>query len=103
MSIISVVIGSIFKQLPSSLRSTQPVGEYAAIAMLVFFGLRTLQEAHAMPSRKASLAVEDDPEGLDQAMQASAEDAEERRSEGTALAERDRERERSHARRCRAC
>ena len=37
MTVISVVIGRAFQRLPSSLATTLPVGEYAAVAMLVFF------------------------------------------------------------------
>ena len=51
MTVISVVIGRLFSRLPESLSSSLPLGEYAAAALLVFFGVRTLQEALAMPAR----------------------------------------------------
>ena len=37
-----------FQNLPSSLAPTLPIGEYAAVAMLVFFGVNTLKDALAM-------------------------------------------------------
>lgn len=49
MTVISVVIGRAFQRLPSSLATTLPVGEYAAVAMLVFFGLKTLRDALEIP------------------------------------------------------
>ena len=36
------------QNLPSSLAPTLPIGEYAAVAMLVFFGVNTLKDALAM-------------------------------------------------------
>jgi len=49
MTVISVAIGRAFQRLPSSLATTLPVGEYAAVAMLVFFGLKTLRDALEIP------------------------------------------------------
>ena len=48
MTVISVAIGRAFQNLPSSLAPTLPIGEYAAVAMLVFFGVNTLMDALAM-------------------------------------------------------
>ena len=48
MTVISVAIGRAFQNLPTSLAPTLPVGEYAAVAMLVFFGVKTLKDALAM-------------------------------------------------------
>lgn len=45
MTVISVAIGRAFQSLPASMKATLPVGEYAAVAMLVFFGVKTLKEA----------------------------------------------------------
>ena len=49
MTVISVAIGRAFQRLPASLATTLPVGEYAAVAMLVFFGLKTLRDALEIP------------------------------------------------------
>ena len=48
MTVISVAIGRAFQRLPSSLTTTLPVGEYAAVAMLLFFGVKTLRDALSM-------------------------------------------------------
>ena len=48
MTVISVAIGRAFQNLPSSLAPTLPIGEYAAVAMLMFFGVKTLKDALAM-------------------------------------------------------
>lgn len=55
MSVISVVIGRLFRQLPSQLQTSLPVGEYAAVALLVWFGVRSIRSALALPTT----AVED--------------------------------------------
>lgn len=47
MTVISVAIGRAFQSLPNSMKATLPVGEYAAVAMLVFFGIKTLKDALA--------------------------------------------------------
>lgn len=44
MTIISVGIGAVFAKVPDALRSSVPVGELAGIALLIFFGIRTLRE-----------------------------------------------------------
>eukprot|EP00798_Chlamydomonas_sp_ICE-L_P013823 gene13823-19740_t len=44
MSVISVGIGCVFSKVPDALKSSVPVGELAGIALLVFFGIRTLKE-----------------------------------------------------------
>lgn len=49
MSVISVAIGRIFQQIPSSLTTSLPIGEYLAVALLLFFGVRTLKEAIDTP------------------------------------------------------
>lgn len=43
MTVISVGIGAAFKKVPASLKSSIPIGEYLGIALLVYFGLRTLR------------------------------------------------------------
>mmetsp|Transcript_16613 Transcript_16613/g.28514 ORF Transcript_16613/g.28514 Transcript_16613/m.28514 type:complete len:343 (-) Transcript_16613:625-1653(-) len=44
MTVISVGIGAFFSKVPDVLKSTLPVGELAGIAMLVFFGIKSLKE-----------------------------------------------------------
>ena len=48
MSVISVV-GRIFQKIPSTLNDSVPIGEYLAVALLLFFGIRTLREALDTP------------------------------------------------------
>jgi putative Ca2+/H+ antiporter (TMEM165/GDT1 family) len=45
MSVLSVGIGFAFKQVPDAIKGSVPIGEYLGIALLVYFGLRTLKEA----------------------------------------------------------
>ena len=49
MSVISVAIGKIFQQIPNTITTTLPIGEYLAVALLMFFGVRTLKEALDTP------------------------------------------------------
>jgi putative Ca2+/H+ antiporter (TMEM165/GDT1 family) len=44
MSIISVAIGRVFQQIPATITTSLPIGEYLAVALLLFFGVKTLQE-----------------------------------------------------------
>ncbi|KAG6541012.1 hypothetical protein Mapa_017585 [Marchantia paleacea] len=50
MTVISVVIGRLFRKVPASLQTTLPVGEYAAVALLLWFGLRSIKAAWDIPS-----------------------------------------------------
>ena len=70
MTVVSVAIGRIFHHVPASLTSSLPLGEYAAAAMLLVFGLRTVKEAWDMPSDevgKAQAVAAPASEGLDEA------------------------------------
>ncbi|GAQ79366.1 hypothetical protein KFL_000290160 [Klebsormidium nitens] len=49
MTVISVAIGRLFQKVPAQLKTTIPVGEYAAVALLVYFGFRALRAAWLMP------------------------------------------------------
>lgn len=49
MTIISVAIGRIFQAMPSQLKTTLPIGEYAAVALLLFFGLKSIKHAWDIP------------------------------------------------------
>ncbi|RDX82984.1 Protein PAM71-homolog, chloroplastic [Mucuna pruriens] len=50
MSILSVVIGRIFQSVPAQFQTTLPIGEYAAVTLLLFFGLRSIKDAWDLPS-----------------------------------------------------
>ncbi|KAI4342670.1 hypothetical protein MLD38_027263 [Melastoma candidum] len=50
MTVLSVVIGRIFQSVPAQFQTTLPIGEYAAIILLVFFGLKSLKDAWDLPS-----------------------------------------------------
>ncbi|KAL3681955.1 hypothetical protein R1sor_024911 [Riccia sorocarpa] len=53
MTVISVIIGRLFRKVPASLQTTLPIGEYAAVALLVWFGLRSIKSAWDIPSPPA--------------------------------------------------
>ncbi|CAL0333546.1 unnamed protein product [Lupinus luteus] len=50
MTVLSVVIGRIFQSVPAQFQTTLPIGEYAAITLLLFFGLKSLKDAWDLPS-----------------------------------------------------
>ena len=58
MSVISVAIGKVFQQIPTTVTTSLPIGEYGAVALLLFFGVRTLKEALDTPE-----ATEDEESG----------------------------------------
>jgi putative Ca2+/H+ antiporter (TMEM165/GDT1 family) len=49
MTVISVIIGRIFQTVPAQLQTTLPIGEYAAVALLIWFGLRSIKAAWDTP------------------------------------------------------
>uniref|UniRef100_A0A7N0UUU3 GDT1 family protein n=1 Tax=Kalanchoe fedtschenkoi TaxID=63787 RepID=A0A7N0UUU3_KALFE len=51
MTILSVVIGRIFHSVPAQFQTTLPVGEYAAVTLLLFFGLKSIKDAWELPSQ----------------------------------------------------
>ncbi|CAA2951317.1 GDT1 2, chloroplastic [Olea europaea subsp. europaea] len=53
MTVLSVVIGRIFHSVPAQFQTTLPIGEYAAIALLIFFGLKSIKDAWDLPSTVA--------------------------------------------------
>ncbi|KZV46479.1 hypothetical protein F511_10584 [Dorcoceras hygrometricum] len=53
MTILSVIIGRIFQSVPAQFQTTLPIGEYAAVALLTFFGLKSIKDAWDLPSAKA--------------------------------------------------
>lgn len=48
MTIISVAIGQIFHALPTSLNSTIPFDDYAAVALLLWFGFQNIRDGLKM-------------------------------------------------------
>ncbi|XP_068658020.1 protein PAM71-homolog, chloroplastic [Aristolochia californica] len=50
MTILSVVIGRIFHSVPAQFQTTLPIGEYAAVALLMFFGFKSIKDAWQLPS-----------------------------------------------------
>ncbi|KAF3497398.1 hypothetical protein DY000_02053668 [Brassica cretica] len=53
MTILSVVIGKVFQSVPAQFQTTLPIGEYAAIALLMFFGLKSIKDAWDLPQAEA--------------------------------------------------
>ncbi|KAL8478419.1 hypothetical protein ACS0TY_030355 [Phlomoides rotata] len=53
MTILSVIIGRIFHSVPAQFQTTLPIGEYAAVTLLMFFGLKAIKDAWDMPSSVA--------------------------------------------------
>ncbi|KAJ1270324.1 hypothetical protein BS78_06G045300 [Paspalum vaginatum] len=49
MTIVSVIIGRIFQSVPAQFQTTLPIGEYAAVALLAFFGFKSIKDALALP------------------------------------------------------
>ncbi|CAI5985554.1 unnamed protein product [Closterium sp. NIES-64] len=50
MSAISAGIGRLFREVPAQLHTSIPVGEYLACALLVWFGIRSIQSALKLPA-----------------------------------------------------
>ncbi|KAI3973097.1 hypothetical protein MKX01_019755 [Papaver californicum] len=51
MTVLSVIIGRVFQSVPAQFQTTLPVGEYTAVALLMFFGLKALKDAWDLPSK----------------------------------------------------
>eukprot|EP00468_Gymnochlora_sp_CCMP2014_P010316 CAMPEP_0167757826 /NCGR_PEP_ID=MMETSP0110_2-20121227/10136_1 /TAXON_ID=629695 /ORGANISM="Gymnochlora sp., Strain CCMP2014" /LENGTH=287 /DNA_ID=CAMNT_0007644049 /DNA_START=108 /DNA_END=971 /DNA_ORIENTATION=- len=49
MTVISVLIGQIFHNVPTSLTGGLPLDDYAAIAFLGYFGIKSLLDAYNLP------------------------------------------------------
>mmetsp|Transcript_35473 Transcript_35473/g.100432 ORF Transcript_35473/g.100432 Transcript_35473/m.100432 type:complete len:339 (+) Transcript_35473:203-1219(+) len=67
MTALSVAIGVAFKQVPEVFTSTLPIAEYIAVALLVYFGIRSLKDAWDMPSESRGEELADATETVDQA------------------------------------
>lgn len=50
MTIVSVAIGQSFRHVPEFLKSGLPIGEWASVALLVYFGIRTIKVLHTLHS-----------------------------------------------------
>lgn len=56
MTVISVGIGYAFKCVPDALKSSAPIGEYAGVALMIFFGFRLLRvRPSRLPQMKPSI------------------------------------------------
>ncbi|XP_027938126.1 protein PAM71-homolog, chloroplastic isoform X2 [Vigna unguiculata] len=62
MSVLSVVIGRIFQSVPAQFQTTVPIGEYAAVTLLLFFGLKAIKDAWDLPSDVAKKGDNSSPE-----------------------------------------
>ncbi|KXZ52531.1 hypothetical protein GPECTOR_9g575 [Gonium pectorale] len=70
MTVISVSIGAVFSRVPDALKSSIPVGELAGVALLVFFGVKTLRDGLARPAQGEGSASDDELAGAEEAVQA---------------------------------
>lgn len=52
-TIVSIAMGRIFQSVPAQFRTTLPIGEYAAVTLLLFFGLQSIREAWKLPPTTA--------------------------------------------------
>ncbi|KAK9844838.1 hypothetical protein WJX74_007461 [Apatococcus lobatus] len=62
MTVISVGIGYAFKCVPDALKSSAPIGEYAGVALMIFFGARLLRDAWQMPNEEGDDGGNDEME-----------------------------------------
>lgn len=69
MTILSVIIGRIFNSVPAQFQTTLPIGEYAAVTLLLFFGLKSIKDAWVLPSNVAKSGDKSSPE-LDEYVEA---------------------------------
>ncbi|KAG1361450.1 putative GDT1-like protein 2, chloroplastic [Cocos nucifera] len=54
MTVLSVVMGRIFHSVPAQFQTTLPIGEHVAVALLTFFGLKSIKNAWELPSNASS-------------------------------------------------
>nr|XP_048333492.1 protein PAM71-homolog, chloroplastic-like [Ziziphus jujuba var. spinosa] len=62
MTILSVVIGRIFHSVPAQFQTTLPIGEYAAITLLLVFGIKSIKDAWDLPSNVVKSSDKGSPE-----------------------------------------
>lgn len=49
LAVISVGIGAVVKAVPATLEQSEAIGRWLGAALLLYFGVRTLQDAWAQP------------------------------------------------------
>ncbi|XP_031269883.1 protein PAM71-homolog, chloroplastic-like [Pistacia vera] len=69
MTVLSVIIGIMFHSVPAQFQTTLPIGEYAAVTLLMFFGLKSIKDAWDLPSNVAKSGDKTGP-GLDEFVEA---------------------------------
>ncbi|KAL5848680.1 hypothetical protein ACOSQ4_006693 [Xanthoceras sorbifolium] len=69
MTVLSVVIGIMFHSVPAQFQTTLPIGEYAAVTLLMFFGLKSIKDAWDLPPSVAKSGDKSGP-GLDEFVEA---------------------------------
>ncbi|KAJ4722880.1 GDT1-like protein 2, chloroplastic [Melia azedarach] len=62
MTVLSVIIGIVFQSVPSQFQTTLPIGEYAAVTLLMFFGLKSIKDAWDLPSNAVKSGEKSGPE-----------------------------------------
>ncbi|KAL6997624.1 Protein PAM71-, chloroplastic [Sarracenia purpurea var. burkii] len=62
MTILSVIIGWIFQSVPARFQTTLPIGEYAAVTLLLFFGFKSIKDAWELPSNEVMTREKNSPE-----------------------------------------
>lgn len=62
MTILSVIVGRIFQSVPAQFQTTLPIGEYAAVTLLLFFGLKSIKDAWDLPPSKVKADKKGGPE-----------------------------------------
>eukprot|EP00469_Lotharella_globosa_P001131 CAMPEP_0167791876 /NCGR_PEP_ID=MMETSP0111_2-20121227/12212_1 /TAXON_ID=91324 /ORGANISM="Lotharella globosa, Strain CCCM811" /LENGTH=347 /DNA_ID=CAMNT_0007684659 /DNA_START=54 /DNA_END=1097 /DNA_ORIENTATION=- len=58
MTIISVLIGQVFHNVPASLTGGLPLDDYAAIAFLGYFGVKSILDAYNLPDESSGVDEE---------------------------------------------
>ncbi|KAF5466195.1 hypothetical protein F2P56_016144 [Juglans regia] len=69
MTVLSVVIGLVFHSVPAQFKTTLPIGEYAAVTLLLFFGLKSIKDAWDLPANAVQSGDKSSPE-LDEFVEA---------------------------------
>ncbi|XP_022157986.1 protein PAM71-homolog, chloroplastic [Momordica charantia] len=62
MTVLSVIIGRIFHSVPAQFQTTLPIGEYAAVTLLFFFGIKSIKDAWDLPASVPKHGNESGPE-----------------------------------------
>ena len=62
MTVLSVLIGQIFHQVPPSLTQGLPLDDYVAVASFLFFGVKAILEAYKLDSSSDGAGIEEERE-----------------------------------------